>query len=335
MNFVDINIDREKIHSTIDKYACIKNLEETENKKEYYLESEGKNCKICVHYKQKGLTTLYVQGKDIDFGKSICQKIYDNLKYFDVSEFNGSIIVNESDFANFIKKLENLFPSELSNSQISGGTLYKLTKSKEGSISLSYYTRSKKLLIQGKAGKYLKIINQELIVLGYSLINIISGMRDIVLPESNDILKEYLPSIESKLPKKVRNIAASSLQSLKINGNFSDYGLILIPMFRTLEHVMRKILEDGNYEFEDKNNSFKMFSECSGVYKLASNKDSNLDSSCINNLELGYTYFNKNRHCTTHMDVDEIDIVSIESKEMAEGILAECIKCIEDLSCDY
>ena len=109
MNFVDINIDREKIHSTIDKYACIKNLEETENKKEYYLESEGKNCKICVHYKQKGLTTLYVQGKDIDFGKSICQKIYDNLKYFDVSEFNGSIIVNESDFANFIKKLENLF----------------------------------------------------------------------------------------------------------------------------------------------------------------------------------------------------------------------------------
>lgn len=143
-----------------------------------------------------------------------------------------------------------------------------------------------------------------------------------------------MPLIENKLPRKVRDIVASSLQLLKINGNFSDYGFMLIPIFRTLEHVMRKILEEKNYEFGF-NNSFKMFSERNNKFHLTLNENCTLSPLCKQKLELGYTYFNKNRNCTTHMDVDDIDIVLIETKEMAVNIVAECIQHIEELSNDY
>lgn len=280
------------------------------------------------------MTTLLPQGQNIDLGESLCQKIYEELRYFDISELNGSIIVTEQDFNIFIKKLKDKFSAELSESPVSGGILYKLVKSKEGNLSLSYYNRSNKLLIQGKAGKYLKIITEELMLLGYSILNLIGKMQDVVLPEPNGLLKEYMPLIENKLPKKVKVIVASSLQLLKVNGNLSDYGVMLIPVFRTLEHVMRKILEDGNYEFGI-NNSFIMFSERNNNYHLKLNENCTLSGLCKQKLELGYTYFNKNRNCTTHMDVDEIDIVLIETKEMAANIIAECINHIEGLSDDY
>lgn len=334
MKFTNINIDRDKIHNTIEKYANVVNFNNNTNTKQYQLTIEGKPFSITVYYKEKGLTTLLPQGQNIDLGKDLCKKIYEELRYFDISELNGSIIVRKEDFDKFIHKIKDKFSSELSESSISGGTLYKLVKSKEGNLSLSYYTRTNKLLIQGKAGKYLKIISNELTLLGYSILNLINDMKEIVLPEPNNLLKEYMPSIENKLPIKTKNIAASSLQLLKINGNFSDYAFILNPLFRTLEHVMRKILEDGNYEFGD-NNSFIMFSERQDKYHLKLNENCTLSPLCKQKLELGYTYFNKNRNCISHMDVDEIDIVLIETKEMAANIAAECIKHIEDLSDDY
>lgn len=334
MKFIDINIDREKIHTIIEKHAVIVNFKDNKSTKYYELKVGEKNFLITVFYKEKGLTTLLPQGQNVDLGENLCQKIYEELRYFDVSELNGSIVVKEEDFDKFINALKHKFSSELSESSISGGTLYKLVKSKEGNLNLSYYKRTKRLLVQGKAGKFLKIIAIELMLLGYNISNLISAMKDISLPEPNDVLKEYMPLIENKLPGKTRDITASSLQLLKINGNFSDYGFILTPIFRTLEHVMRKILERGNYEFGD-NNSFIMFSERNSVYHLKLNENCTLSSSCKQKLELGYTYFNKNRNCTTHMDVDEMDIVKIETKEMAANIVAECIHHIEELSDDY
>lgn len=333
MSFTNINIDRSRIESTIKKYATIQSVNDAKNKV-YSLNDSGKQFKITVYLKEKGLTTLLPQGKDIEEGKKLCKKIQEELKYFDISALNGSIEVDKDNFDLFIKKIEEVFSSEITKSNISGGILYKLEKSKEGKLNLSYYNRSKKLLIQGKAGKYLKLILSELTKLEYNTLQLVSSMQEVTIPEEEDVLKEYLPSIENKLPIKVKSIAASSLQLLKINGSFSDYAFMTSPIFRTLEHIMRKILDEGNYEFSE-TGAFIMFSRRNDKYHLKSNNNGKLNDECKTKLELCYTYYHENRNGLSHLYEDDIDNTVIESKEMAEHIIEKCIEHIEDFSNDY
>lgn len=332
--FIDICINRDRVEEILTiqdtKYEITTN---NATKKTYKVKKEDKSFLLNICYKDRGLTTLFVQGTDKDFGDSICQILHDKLKYFDITSINFTIPVSEEDFLIFIDKVKNLYnKDELTEKNIAGGTQYVLYKAREGKLTLKFYTKKPRIHFQGKATKYFSSLVEILTELDYDVVGYFLGdIQEITLKDPDDIIQEYFPLSKTKFPNKVKNIASSSLQLLKLNVNLSDYGLMVYPLLRTLEYVIREVLEKNGYELE-KFEPFKIFSKHQGKYHLILNEKCTLGDEGKIKLEKCYNFYYIQRHDLAHLENDIMTMRTIEEQSVAHEIASECIDLIEDIN---
>ncbi len=146
-------------------------------------------------------------------------------------------------------------------------------------------------------------------------------------------MKEYMPGITSKLPIEVIDITANSLHFLKINANFPDCSIILYPMVRTLEHVMRSILENYNYPYTRK--GFEMFgTERDKTCTLVRNNNCKMDDNCSVKLGKCYTFYKTHRHLIMHLS-DDVTEIRVIPREVAVELTMECMDLIEDVGSEF
>lgn len=170
---------------------------------------------------------------------------------------------------------------------------------------------------------------------GYDLLPNIDQMKDVILAEPDVLFDEYLPQMKSKLPREAKKIASTSLQLLKTNANFSDGFIIVYPMIRILEHVMRRILDDISYPY-DRSTGFNMFGSnadgTKGFVKESGKPE--VDSRCSELLGKCYTFYHKHRHGFGHMSENIFEIRTIEV-EPAKELTHECIELIEEIGNEF
>lgn len=333
-NFKELNLNRDKINSCLnDLDITVENISSSDAKAEYKIIKDSSNCKIIVHYKNNGTTTLQVQGKDTQLGNEICETIKLKTILCSIDKINASIKISKEDFDTLLERVKKDYSENLKERTISGGISYVLEKEKEGKFTFNYYN-STKLLLQGRALGFFTYIISILTEMGYdALSHVLKGVETIQLEDSSTLIDEHLPKMGPKLPTQVKSIMTSSLQLIKLNANFSDYTIMVFPALKTLEHVIIVILEDNGFEYE-KANGFSMFQHWSPTdsFKLKTENGITINESTKTKLGDCYTFFNKQRHGLFHLGSDIMDIRTIERKEQAIEILTECIDLMEDIS---
>jgi hypothetical protein len=334
-NFIDICINRDRVEEILTiqdtEYEMTTN---NATKKTYKVKKEDKSFLLNICYKDRGLTTLFVQGTDKDFGDSICQILHDELKYFDITSINFTIPVSKEDFSIFIDKVQHQYnEGELTEKDISGGTQYVLSKAREGKLILKFYTKRPRIHFQGKATKYFSSLVDILTELDYDVLGCFLGeIQEISLKNPDDIIQEYFPLSSTKFPNKVRNITSSSLQLLKLNVNLSDYGLMVYPLLRTLEYVIREVLEKNGYELAKYEPFKNIFSKRQNKFHLTLNEKCTLGDEGRIKLEKCYNFYYTQRHDLAHLENDIMTMRTIEEQNVAHEIAAECIDLIEDIN---
>jgi len=337
-DFKDLNLDRTKIDDIINTLQdCnIECTKRTTSKVIYRIQRNGIDCILNILYKDKGTTTLFIQGKNIELGQEICQKIEEETLTCELSEINQAIIITDEHFEELIKVVKENFNNNITEKEISGGISYIFQKQKEGRFIFNFYKKSRKLLLQGKTLHFFSFIVNILTNQGYDVLHkILLGSKVVELEESVKLLNEHLPTLAPKLSEPVKNIITPSLQLIKVNMNFPDYSIILFPALKTLEHVIINVLEENGINYNSRN-GFNMFTLWSPTnsYTIDTNL-TQLGDITKNKLEKCYTFYNKQRHGLFHLGADLTEIRTIETREIALELLFECIELMEDISDDF
>ena len=337
-NFNNLNLDKSKIY---DELCALQNCtiectNDTVAKTTYTIKKDQISCIVIVHHKKDGTSTLQIQGKNHELGKSVCSYIKEKTQIFKLTEINQSVIITDENFEELLNLVKTNFSDLLTEKEIPGGIAYTLNKSRDGKFTFTFYNKSKKLLLQGKTLLYFSFIVNILTDQGYDIFNqILEGTQEIQLEESDKLLSEHLPSLAPKLNESIKKIITPSLQLVKVTTNFPDFSIILFPALKTLEHVIISILEENNFEYNPKT-GFNMFSLWSPTNSYQFCTDTTqLNGTTKDKLEACYTFYHKQRHGLFHLGADLTEIRMIESREEAIALLMECIELMEDISDDF
>lgn len=340
-NFTDLNLDKLKIHATLLELSdcTIVCSSETEARTTYTITKNSSSCKLIVHHKANGTTSLQKQGQDSKLGEYVCDFVKNKTKIFQITEINQSIIITDEHFEKLLDLVNSTYSDYLTIRDISGGKSYILSKKRDGKFTFNFYNKRKKLLLQGKALQYFSFIVNILTDQGYDVFNkILEGTQEIEFEESEKLLQEHLPSLTPKLQESIKNILTPSLQLIKVNMNFPDFSIILFPALKTLEHVIISVLEDNNVTYDTRNgNGFgDIFSLWSPTQNYVVNTEiTQLGDITKSRVEKCYTFYNKQRHGLFHLGSDLTEIRTIETQQEAIDLLMECIELMEDISDDF
>lgn len=336
-NFLDISIDNKRIIEVLEHNNFNVDVElDNERQKNYKVTNELKqDFLLTVYPKKDGKTSLLIARDTDKIAENTCNLIIDKLKYFDISNINAMIPVKEEDFGIILNNIKTVLKSHtLDIKEIGGGTQYVISKQREGKFTFKYFTKKNNLQLQGPALGYFNFIAIELQNLGYNIVKYIEEINEVSLKDKTDIIPEYFPNMYKKLPSDVQDITSSSLQLLKINANFPDSSIIFFPMVRTLEHVMRSILDKHCYPYL-KGKGFDMFDKQSNkTYTLRRKTGCTMDSTCSDKLSNCYTFYNEHRHLTMHLSED-ITERKIMPRDVAVELTLECRDLIEDIGSDF
>lgn len=336
-NFFDLRIDRSKIDSLLESSGYIvtptkictarqRNIEVSNTSQEKFI--------LEIFSKETGGTTLVVRNDTNNIGLTVCELIKEKLKFFEISSVSATHIVKSDDFTKLLTSIKENFPSDIREEKpISGGTQYVLYSSRDGNLTLKYFDKSQKLQFQGKALKHFHFIYLSLIDLGYNINDSINEIRELYVAKPDGLMSEYMPIMKDKLNEEIIKISTASLQLLKVNANFSDGSIVLYPMIRVLEHVMRVILDNNGLTYG--NRGFYMFgTESDGITKTFNETCPSMSNDCKKKLSKCYTFYYMHRHTLFHLseELTEIRIINInEAKELT----LECVELIEEIGNEF
>ncbi len=336
-NFLDVSIDNKRIIEVLEHHNFKIDIElDNEAQKNYKVTNELKqDCLLAVYPKRSGKTSLVINRDSHKIAENICNLIIDELKYFEICNINAMIPVKKEDFEIILSNIKTVLKSHTLNiKEIGGGTQYVISRSREGKFTFKYFTKKNNLQLQGPALGYFNFIAIELQNLGYNIVQYIEEIKEVSLKDKTDIITEYFPNMNKKLPSDVQDITSSSLQLLKINANFPDSSIIFFPMVRTLEHVMRSILDKYGYPYI-KGKGFDMFDKkIDEPYTLRRKTGCTMDSTCSDKLSSCYTFYNEHRHLIMHLSED-ITERKIMPRDVAVELTLECRDLIEDIGSDF
>jgi hypothetical protein len=289
---------------------------------------------LTVYLKGDGRTTLTPAGKDQEIAMPICNAIIEKTSYLPLKDVNFSILLPQEDFDELLTAIKSEHGEDINEKEISGGMQYQFKKDKEGTFTFKYFTRSKKLQLQGKVLSFFTFLSKELENLGHDVLGkVIDDYEEIKSAPVDDLLAVHLPTLHGKLSSTVKTIITPSLKLIKVNIDFPDHSIMLTPTFRVMEHVMIVILEENGYQYKEKN-GFDMFGHHApkNMYQLRSNNSTQIAQETKNKLEKCYTFYNEHRHGLSHLGPDISEARVIKDRNKAIDMLLESLGLMEDLS---
>lgn len=318
-----LNLFQDQIETTIiaffsekeEEYSCneLVHISGPRNRVEFIY--GGVNHKIDFHFNKDGSTTIDLtpggrnaikeELADFIMNSPICQDkkisslekpwfVFESIKYED---FNVVL--------DLIKAIDGV--TEESKKVISGGEQWVLNSVTGERVTISYFVKSQKAMVQGKPLKlftetytYLmtlidveeipKIMNQQL--------NIATGIT------KESIIKEltlYLPDASDKMPSKIKRLSYQAIMNLKVTDEMFDYAFLAFPALRLLEGHLKYIMKEKEVKLED--GKFSMFTcveEGKKRYILQPEFDCEFTSNQKIYVEKAYNFFKNNRHSLFH-----------------------------------
>lgn len=323
-----LNLFRDQIETTVvaffsskeKEYDCdeLKHISGTRNRLEFIY--DGNNHKIDFHFNKDGSTTIDLTPGGINAIKEelaefianspICQNkeisaldkpwfVFEKVKYEDFK-----VVLD------LIRAIEGVTgdPEKL----VSGGKQWVLYSSTGEKVTISYFEKNEKAMVQGKP---LKLFTETYTYL-ITLINAeeIPKIMNQHLNIAPDITKEsveselilYFPDSFDKLASKIKRLSYQAIMNLKVTNEMFDYAFLAYPALRLLEGHLKYVMRDKNIILEG--GKFSMFT-CTetGVkkYILQTEFEGHFTPNQKINVERAYNFFKNNRHSLFHWgDID-------------------------------
>ncbi|MGN4616098.1 RNase LS family HEPN domain-containing protein [Bacillus cereus group sp. MYBK71-2] len=190
---------------------------------------------------------------------------------------------------------------------ITGGKRWIISNEEGQRVTVSYFFKSEKSLIQGKP---LKLFNEV-----YTTLMLLLEIEDmprvmeenLAMETSSDISKEkiegsldqYIPDAKPHLNNKLQKMLCQSIFNLRVDMDMFEYGFLTFPALKALEGHLKYVMKENSIPLIEKR--FSMFTkEGSSKYILHGDYQAGLDAKKINAINDAYTFYNKNRNSIFH-----------------------------------
>lgn len=353
-----LNLYRDQIETTIIafftsqevEYKCgeLKGINETRYRVEF--EYLGEKQKIDFHFNRDGTTTI-----DLTPGgyTDIKEELAIFIKESPICQ-DKKISAMEKPWYTFDKIEEDEFdiilgiyrenPDIISieNRQVPGGKQYVLKSKYDETVTVSYFNRRKKAMIQGRP---LKMFT-ELYTSFITLIDIeeIPAIMNQQLKIASNVTKDsieaeleiYLPHSIEKISIKVKTLCYQSVYNLKVIDDMFDYGFLAFPSLRVLEGHLKHIMKEKNISLIDGKFSMFMIPK-DGIkrFVIDSEYESFFTASEKVATESAYNYYHKNRHSIFHwgdlenpLGIDRTRM--IQRIEEVHGVIIDVLSIVDN-----
>lgn len=338
MSYKDLIVDKNILKDSIQNYVnCnVKHPQETESRDRYEIicKKTNRKCNIHIAHKSGGKTTIWSDGRDKDtLGQEIINYAVGKAKVFKISNINNTILVDEDDFNKILQRLQD--ENDIERKEISGGIQYTYKGNNKQKFVFKYYSKSKKLHLQGLPIPFFGKILSELNNLNYNATE--TFLSDIFEADEfqedtiDDLFNNNIPKLHPKLPSSVKKIISPSLIFIKVNVVCDDYAFLIYPALRTMEYVLKEVLEKNGFELEDGN--FSCFGKYRDRHILKGHQVNEISVDLKESIEKCYNHYYEYRHSLFHMDNDISTIRRIENRDDALSILFGTFDLMEGL-CD-
>ncbi|MGE7021328.1 RNase LS family HEPN domain-containing protein [Solibacillus cecembensis] len=199
------------------------------------------------------------------------------------------------------------------------GKQWKILKTTGEKLTVSYFFKSKKALLQGKPLKIFMDLHTHLITLfePSDIPKLFEENRIVVTSsiEKNDIINEFdthFPNSSSSLSETLKKFLYQALYNTKITTVPFESSQLAFPALKALEGHLKYVMHDKRIALEDKR--FTMFAkDTQGNYHIHDlNYQSKFTPSQLTAINQAYRYYNANRHSIFHYeDVHPVDLTRI------------------------
>ena len=320
-----LNIDREQLYTTLiaffiekgEEYSCteIIHVSGPRNRFEYKFNTVSE--KIDFHFNRDGSTTIDLSPGGIsELKEEVAEFIYNSpiCQNKEISKLSNPWFVFDNiateEFEVIIGLLEEIEGVEKSEKKIiSGGELVEINSSSGEKIKISYFTKNRKLMVQGRP---LKLFS-EAYTFTMTLIDteqipdIMSQQLNVKTEVTSDSIEKelmtYLSNLElDTFPVKMKKLSYQAIMNLKIQLEMFDYAFLAFPSLRLIEGHLKYIMKNKRIRLES--DKFSMFT-CVGTtnnrtYVLQTEYNNLFTLNEKNYVERAYNYYKNNRHSLFH-----------------------------------
>ncbi|MBU5256809.1 type II toxin-antitoxin system RnlA family toxin [Tissierella praeacuta] len=358
--FKNLNLNREKILNTIDKYCSnrFKEYRRTDfiskgpTRKRVNICGDGKEFFMDFQFNTKGGTTIEIHSADhTDIKKDIASYIVNDstCKLGNIRDRDSKYIVEgisakeleavidllrESDYCKSCEKKEHQWQKQ-----------YSFKGFYNEDMTLFYYFTKDKIMIQGRPlllFYYAVTLITELLD-PKNIPTVFNSLYDLKIEKQNiiDEYDIYFPNSFDRHEGTLKNLLYQSIYNLQINADMFCYDGLVLPAFKALEgHI--KILLFRDYNIKCKENKFLDYDwlewdDSSKSCVLGKEyRDIIKNSAIIDYINKAYNYYRNNRNPLFHFDSPNIHDPSgemtdtLNSFSEASNIIRNIFKLIDE-----
>ena len=340
--YLRLNLLRDKLDEAIEDFFCTREEECTYesirqcNGDRYRLEYivDGSSEKLDFRFNKDETTSLdLTPGGKTAFKEELANSISNSsiCNYEAIKGFEKPYFVIEGIEVDDVETVLRIITSDdnvsLQNPvNITGGKRWIISNQEKQRVTVSYYVKTNKTLIQGKP---LKLFNEV-----YTALILLLDINDMpkVMEENlaikteshltkkdiEESLEHYIPDAKPHLNSKLQKMLCQSIFNLNINVEMFEYSFLTFPALKALEGHLKHIMKENSIPLIDK--KFSMFEKVRfGKYELSDENKVGLNNQQINAINDGYNFYNINRHSIFHWA--EVDLeIPMDSTRIIDNI---------------
>lgn len=343
MTFKNLNIDRNKIDESIQKWTGLDNKPEPLKKgagAHYCIAKDGREVRLIMYFKNDGTTSIDpTAGKNRELSKELAEYIKDKCLITERKSFSLSFReVTDEDFSLLLEFITKELGASVTDDNRSGTRrLLRVKGPFKDEIVITYYN-NKTVLVQGKPLK----LYIEIKLFFYEILSFEQVVKteadtykvDLDVEEIRHELESYLPTAFSFLNDRLIRILTPSLSLTKLDIQMEDYSSFAFPALKGLEGYIRQLLK-----FKGNDDGVKTVYKLGSLFKEDVNdyswlqdfakSDIDCDATC-SALEKSYNFWKSKRHPYFHIGRHVQMTPIIWNKGDAETIIHETLTLIEE-----
>ncbi|WP_379142560.1 type II toxin-antitoxin system RnlA family toxin [Paenibacillus sp. sgz500992] len=344
--FRNLNLNREKIHSSIDKFLRVKSLTCTLSsfepfggtRRRIYINGE---CSTYIDFQflSKGGTSIDLSsGITNEFKEELANFIKDDPECSMGNSNNQWFVAKNIEEDDFLAVIELLKISEYTKSYCNhtDGS-YRFTGIYDENLVIHRY-QTKTVMIQGRP----LLLYNEAVVCITELIDLDELPKTFNDNYKVDVKKSdveaqyeyYFPSSHDKHGIKYKKVLHQGIYNLQLKGDMFEYSYLVFPALRAVEGHLKISLHSYNIPLGF-NSCFNMFRRESngGRYRLDEEYSNQINNTHkVRNLEDAYNFHQTQRHRLFHwadQDIAFDDTRIIENLGEAKGLITDAFSIID------
>lgn len=353
-NFKNLNLNREKLVGTIDKFCAFNfgNYEVNPKIEELgptlrrvHFQADGTTLYLDFHFRKNGSTTIDPSsGGNNSLKESIAVFIKNDTDcgIGDKESKNKWFVAKDIKYEEYLTIIEILKESEYCKS-IETHTKHEENKCEavalkgiyDEKLTVSYYHTSNKIMLQGRP---LLLFNEGVVCIVElvdtdELPKLFNDYFKVEIPKEdvNEQYEHYLPNSHDKHPTKLKKFLMQAVYNYNLEGEMFAYDHLPFPAVKALEGHLKMVL--NKYSIEVKKNSFYMFDKTNGRHELQEKYKTEIRcTKTVAYIEEVYNFYFIQRHSLAHWgDVSEpIDQTRIlENITEAKSIIMDSLRYID------